>query len=307
RRIKGDVYFFRDWESYKNGFGKPDSGGDFWLGNEAVHILTYVKPHELRVEIRHEGRDYFAQYKTFNLESEANKYRIQLGDVSGSIDDGSSNAGLSYSNGMYFSTFDRDNDSHKALKCALNLKAGWWYKRCYRSLLNAPLTDGNNQCHNDKDETGSNVVVSNIQSMSVYNIISKVLSMLKKKYFDDRVKRIKDKIDNNAAVTGSLKYHHSSPNIMSVPLSPSSEINLIIMANPIVPSSEINFIIMASPMIPSSEINLIKMTNPMVPRSEINLIIMANPMVPSREINLIKMTSSMVPSREIIALKWPTL
>ncbi|KAK3798636.1 hypothetical protein RRG08_007452 [Elysia crispata] len=74
RRIKGDVFFFRDWESYKNGFGKPDSGGDFWLGNEAVHILTYVKPHELRVEIRHEGRDYFAQYKTFNLESEANKY-----------------------------------------------------------------------------------------------------------------------------------------------------------------------------------------------------------------------------------------
>ena len=40
RRTKGDVYFNRDWESYKNGFGEPD--GDFWLGNEAVHILTYV-------------------------------------------------------------------------------------------------------------------------------------------------------------------------------------------------------------------------------------------------------------------------
>ncbi|KAK3764820.1 hypothetical protein RRG08_002034, partial [Elysia crispata] len=133
RRLKGDVYFFRDWESYKNGFGKPDSGGDFWLGNEAVHILTYVKPHELRVEIRHEGRDYFAQYKTFNLESEANKYRIRVGDVSGSIDDGSGNAGLSYSNGMYFSTFDRDNDLTKKTNCALNFKAGWWYKTSYRS------------------------------------------------------------------------------------------------------------------------------------------------------------------------------
>ncbi|KAK3798633.1 hypothetical protein RRG08_007449, partial [Elysia crispata] len=150
RRIKGDVSFFRDWESYKNGFGKPDSGGDFWLGNEAVHILTYMKPHELRVEIRHEGRDYFAQYKTFNLGSEANKYRIRLGDVSGSIDDGSGNTGLSYSNGMYFSTFDRENESYKALKCAMTYKAGWWFKTCYRSLLNAPLTDGKNGWHNGK-------------------------------------------------------------------------------------------------------------------------------------------------------------
>ncbi|KAK3728181.1 hypothetical protein RRG08_020332 [Elysia crispata] len=121
---------------------------------------------------------------------------------------------------------------------------------------------------------------------------------------------------------GSLKYHNSSPNIMFVPSSPSSEknlikmtnpivpsseINLIIMASPMVPSSEINLIIMASPMVPSSEINLIKMTNPMVPSSEINLIKMTNPVVPSSEINLIKMANPVALSREIIALKWPTL
>ncbi|RUS91849.1 hypothetical protein EGW08_000420, partial [Elysia chlorotica] len=39
RRTKGDVFFNRDWESHKNGFGQVD--GDFWLGNDAVHILTY--------------------------------------------------------------------------------------------------------------------------------------------------------------------------------------------------------------------------------------------------------------------------
>ena len=38
RRTKGDVYFNRRWQAYKEGFGKLD--GDFWLGNEAVHILT---------------------------------------------------------------------------------------------------------------------------------------------------------------------------------------------------------------------------------------------------------------------------
>ncbi|GFO17690.1 fibrinogen c domain-containing protein 1 [Plakobranchus ocellatus] len=38
RRAKGDVDFYRDWTSYRNGFGSLT--GDFWLGNEAVHQLT---------------------------------------------------------------------------------------------------------------------------------------------------------------------------------------------------------------------------------------------------------------------------
>ncbi|KAK3793021.1 hypothetical protein RRG08_060534 [Elysia crispata] len=69
-RTKGDVFFNRDWASYKEGFGKPD--GDFWFGNEAVHILTY-QLHELRIEIRSKGKDYFGQYKSFKLESKSDK------------------------------------------------------------------------------------------------------------------------------------------------------------------------------------------------------------------------------------------
>ncbi|KAK3782770.1 hypothetical protein RRG08_037767 [Elysia crispata] len=115
RRTKGDVYFNRDWESYKNGFGEPD--GDFWLGNEAVHILTYVQPYELRIEIRSDGKDYFAHYKTFKVESESDKYRLRLGAVSGTLGGGS--YGLSYSNNMFFTTFDRDNDESSS-NCALS-------------------------------------------------------------------------------------------------------------------------------------------------------------------------------------------
>ncbi|KAK3734919.1 hypothetical protein RRG08_038943 [Elysia crispata] len=70
RRTKGDVFFNRDRESHKNGFGKPD--GDFWLGNEAVHILTYMQRHELRIEIQSDGKEYFAHYKSFKVESESN-------------------------------------------------------------------------------------------------------------------------------------------------------------------------------------------------------------------------------------------
>ena len=38
RRTGSDVDFYRDWVDYKNGFG--DTGGDFWLGNDAIHKLT---------------------------------------------------------------------------------------------------------------------------------------------------------------------------------------------------------------------------------------------------------------------------
>ncbi|KAK3782769.1 hypothetical protein RRG08_037766 [Elysia crispata] len=131
-RTEGKVYFNRDWESHKNGSGKPD--GDFWLGNEAVHILTY-QPYELRIEIRSDGKDYFAHYKTFKVERESDKYRLRLGAVSGTLGDGSH--GLSYSNNMFFSTFDRDHDESKS-NCALNSKSGWWHKSCYFSKLNAP-------------------------------------------------------------------------------------------------------------------------------------------------------------------------
>ena len=89
------------------------------------------------------------------------RYRIRVGDMSGSVDNGYGNAGLTYSNGMYFSTFDRDNDETNLTNCAMHFKAGWWYhaknfkpswwvKNCYRSQLNAPapLSNGRNEWYN---------------------------------------------------------------------------------------------------------------------------------------------------------------
>ena len=39
KRLDGSVDFFRNWESYKNGFG--DLNGEFWLGNDKLHRLTF--------------------------------------------------------------------------------------------------------------------------------------------------------------------------------------------------------------------------------------------------------------------------
>ena len=38
RRLNGSVDFYRDWSSYKNGFG--DLHDEFWLGNDNLHRLT---------------------------------------------------------------------------------------------------------------------------------------------------------------------------------------------------------------------------------------------------------------------------
>lgn len=43
---------------------------------------------------------------------------------------------MAFHNGMFFSTFDRDNDRGSPCSCALAWLGGWWYNDCHRSNLN---------------------------------------------------------------------------------------------------------------------------------------------------------------------------
>ncbi|KAM6988759.1 tenascin-R-like, partial [Passerculus sandwichensis] len=81
RRQDGSTDFWRDWDSYANGFGNVS--GEFWLGNEALHELTRAGPSELRVELR-SGRDVaFAAYRDFSVGSAAERYRLRVGAFRG--------------------------------------------------------------------------------------------------------------------------------------------------------------------------------------------------------------------------------
>ena len=82
RRFDGSVDFYLGWESYKNGFG--DLNGEFWLGNDNLHRLTATDDVILRVDLEDfDGNKTYAEYTTFTVEDEADKYRLLIGGYSG--------------------------------------------------------------------------------------------------------------------------------------------------------------------------------------------------------------------------------
>ncbi|KAK1796314.1 hypothetical protein P4O66_009380 [Electrophorus voltai] len=112
------------------GFGDP--GGEHWVGNEVVHLITRQTQYSLRVELKDwEGNAPYSLYDTFQLANEKQQYRLLLRGYSGTAGQQSSLA----SHGTSFSTRDSDNDNCLC-KCALMLTGGWWFDACGLSNLN---------------------------------------------------------------------------------------------------------------------------------------------------------------------------
>ena len=82
RRMDGSVDFYLGWDDYKKGFG--DLNGEFWLGLDKIHRLTKSGQNVLRVELEdfeNESRD--ANYLTFAVANEKEKYKLTVGGYSG--------------------------------------------------------------------------------------------------------------------------------------------------------------------------------------------------------------------------------
>ncbi|XP_059161195.1 uncharacterized protein LOC131944538 [Physella acuta] len=130
RRVSGTVDFFRNWTEYKIGFG-DFSSGNFYLGNENIYLLTSNRLTELRVDMIFNGTKYFGKYSSFNISSEADGFRLHVGNFTGNAGDG-----LAYHNGRMFSTFDRNNGNAGG-NCAADRRGAWWFGYCDNSHLNA--------------------------------------------------------------------------------------------------------------------------------------------------------------------------
>ncbi|XP_076352428.1 uncharacterized protein LOC143247289 isoform X2 [Tachypleus tridentatus] len=137
RRKDGSVNFLREWNEYKYGFG--NIGGELWLGNENIHLLTSQTLNELRIDLSDfEDGHVYAKYAGFAIGNEKEKYMIKvLGEVSGDAGDG-----MSYHSSMPFSTKDVDNDFWPGGNCAEEHTGGWWYNQCDACNLNGQYLNG---------------------------------------------------------------------------------------------------------------------------------------------------------------------
>ncbi|RUS74677.1 hypothetical protein EGW08_017557, partial [Elysia chlorotica] len=128
RRSTGDVDFYRDWESYRAGFGTIDT--DFWLGNDNIHAITSTGNYELRVDLKYGHSKFFAHYDIFSIANEQDKYKLHVESYSGFGGDS-----MSRHDGWPFSTYDVDNDN-STINCAEKYHGAWWYYKCFNANLN---------------------------------------------------------------------------------------------------------------------------------------------------------------------------
>uniref|UniRef100_A0A8C7XKB2 Angiopoietin-like 1a n=1 Tax=Oryzias sinensis TaxID=183150 RepID=A0A8C7XKB2_9TELE len=135
RRRGGAINFFRNWDTYKKGFGNID--GEHWLGLENIYNLSKQGDYKLMIELEDwAGKKVYAEYSSFHLESENQGYRLRLGTYQGNAGDS-----LSSNNGKQFTTLDRDRDAFSG-NCAHFHRGGWWYNDCGQTNLNGVFHSG---------------------------------------------------------------------------------------------------------------------------------------------------------------------
>ena len=129
RRISSSD-FYKTWEQYKNGFG--DVGSNYWLGNDNIATLTNSGNYKIRFDlVTQNNENKYAEYSTFKISDETNKYKLTVSGYGG-------NSGDSFSqhNGYQFTTKDSDNDGDNYNNCAVLFPGAWWYENCLYSNLN---------------------------------------------------------------------------------------------------------------------------------------------------------------------------
>ena len=135
QRIDGSENFARTWTEYAVGFGK--SNGEYWLGNEFLNHLTSHKNYSLQIDMVDIFNEHWVvEYDEFSVSPKEDDYKLYIYGFHGNATDS-----MDYSDGVPFSTQDRDNDL-SSTHCASYFTAGWWYRHCQYSNLNGRYDSG---------------------------------------------------------------------------------------------------------------------------------------------------------------------
>ena len=128
--------FYRNWDAYKWGFG--DLKKEFYWGNEYIWMMTSDPERHYQAHFwlkDWENATRYAVYDNFTIESEADNFRLSIGEYSGSAGDS-----FYYNNNHPFSTFDRDTSYSGT--CAESREAAWWYNYCTYCQLTGTYYEG---------------------------------------------------------------------------------------------------------------------------------------------------------------------
>ncbi|XP_037616683.1 fibrinogen-like 2a isoform X2 [Sebastes umbrosus] len=135
QRLNGSVSFNRTWAEYKKGFG--NLRGEFWLGNDHLHLMTKAKDMILRIELEDfEGVREYAKYDQFYVSNEYLRYRLAVSGYSGTAGNAISFNKHFNHDQKFFSTPDRDNDMYPSGNCGAYYSSGWWFDACMSANLN---------------------------------------------------------------------------------------------------------------------------------------------------------------------------
>ena len=84
-----------------------------WYGLRNIHCLTARESVELRIDLQDEqGNKLTWVYQQFRVDGPDQKYRLHIGQGTGTTGSFDAMAGSYSLNNMYFSTFDRDNEQN---------------------------------------------------------------------------------------------------------------------------------------------------------------------------------------------------
>ena len=140
RRCDGSENFFRDWVDYRFGFGNFTR--EFWLGNEFIHRIVSMCPHELRIELEDFDNDpRYAKYLLFSVGSVDDGFKLTIDGFRGNVTDSLTGT----HNGQQFSTKDKGPSKG----CSNLYKGGFWYKGCHKVNINGLYLKGKHESHAD--------------------------------------------------------------------------------------------------------------------------------------------------------------
>ncbi|CAG2206560.1 unnamed protein product [Mytilus edulis] len=117
--------------------------------NDNIYLILKHKAYKVRFDFEaFTGETAFAIYDTFNVLDETTNYTLHISDYSGTAGDSMKDVDGTRTNGLMFSTRDRDNDMASNQRCGIYKRSGWWHAHCTWANINGIYnTNGDRSVH----------------------------------------------------------------------------------------------------------------------------------------------------------------